>query len=547
MMLALTACTSAPGALPGDGIDAGSRRRDASAPIDGATERDVGPRVDGGDPFTTFDRAWWERAVIYFVMVDRFSNGDRTNDGDATCTDASAPILFHGGDLQGIVDRLDYLEELGVTAVWITPVQRQVGRRGDQCGYHGYWADLGVPDDGAIEPRLGGEAALHALIDALHERGMRLIVDLVVNHAGYGARVVGQRPEWFHPSAGCETLGDPDVYCALSGLPDFAHERDDVADYLDAMSTSFVSRFAFDGIRMDTVKHVEVAYFRDRWVPAVREERPGLYLVGELFDEGGYALFDRYLDAGFDGLFDFPMRRALIDSVAHGGSLGALAGRAQETVTRWGAERARLRATMIDNHDVPRFVEEMSGASEAEKSARLRLALGVLFTVPGIPQLYMGDELGMGGAYPLNRRDMPAWTWRAEDREGAHEGALPDAARIHDEVRALARLRASTPALHAGGYQELWRPAPGGANAWAFFRSSGESRVVVAVNGGATTITDLQVPYRTNPGIAERDRETPDGTTLTLVHGPEGASARVVGGRIALMLPPRSLVVLTMP
>lgn len=546
LALALDACASAPGTLAPAGLDAGPRRRDASTDggaTDASSERDAGPRVDGGDPFLTFDRAWWERAFVYFVMLDRFENGDPTNDGDTTCTDPASPLLFHGGDLAGLESRLDYLEELGVRAVWITPVQAQVGRRGDQCGYHGYWADLDVPDEGAIEARLGGARALEDLIDALHARDMRLIVDLVVNHAGYGARVVSRRPDWFHPREGCEALGDPEIYCALSGLPDFAHEREDVAAYLDAMSTSFVRRFAFDGIRMDTVKHVEAPYFRDRWVPAVRTERPGLYLVGELFDEGGYALFDRYLDAGFDGLFDFPMRRALIESVAHGASLRPLAARVQEFVTRYGPERARLRATMIDNHDVPRFLEEMGEASDAERSARLRLALGVLFTTPGIPQLYMGDELGLRGSYPQNRRDMPEWAWRAGDREGPHEGALPDAARVFDEVRALARVRAETPALYAGGYAELWRPDGGDANAWAFFRSAGESRVVVAVNGGTTAIAELRVPYRTNPGLAAADRTAAEGTELVRAHGEPGARARVVEGRIALDLPPRSLAI----
>jgi alpha-amylase len=292
MVLAL-ACTSPPGLPPMRPIDSGfvAPRRDAAS--DAQAERDAGR--DAFVEAASFDARTWQGSVIYFVLTDRFSNGDRSNDGDATCTDPASPTLFHGGDFAGLADRLDYIEELGADAIWITPVLHQLEtRHGDQCGYHGYWADLTFPDDGALEAKLGGAEGLDALIDAVHARGMRLIVDYVVNHPGRNARITRDRPEFFHPDRpACEGLGDPEITCSLSGLPDFAHEREDVREYLDAMSDRFVRRFAFDAIRMDTVKHVPASYYADHWIPTVTAARPDLYLVGELFDEGGSGPQDR--------------------------------------------------------------------------------------------------------------------------------------------------------------------------------------------------------------------------------------------------------------
>ena len=546
--LALCTCASPPGSL---GFDARARdaARDApsaaDAPAD-ATAQPLDARVDPPDsatPPADFDPALWEGSVIYFVLTDRFANGDPSNDGDDGCTDPASPTLYHGGDFRGLSDHLDYIEELGADAVWITPVPEQIG-----CGYHGYWADLDDPYDGRIEPRLGGEAGLTALIDALHAREMRLVVDHVVNHSGRRARLTTTHPEWLHPDRpACESLGDPEVMCPLSGLPDLAHERDDVAAYMDALSIDFVRRFDFDGIRIDTVKHVAPEYFREHWVPAVHGARPSLYLLGEIFDEGGYGLHDRYLETGIHGHFDFPLRRAIIASLAQGGSIDGVARRVQEAVTRFGIERARLRSLFLDNHDVPRFLVEMGSRPDDERRARYHLALAVILTTPGIPQILYGDELGMSGNYPENRRDMPAWAWAEETRGGTPVGYLPDPARTHEWTRRLIALRSEIPALSHGDYAELWRPGGSGVELWAFVRAHDDSHVVVAFNAGATTLTDRSTRLRDNPGVAPTTAAAfPDGAVLVdrLGEG-RGTSARIEGGRLLVTLPPRSVAIFT--
>lgn len=489
------------------------------------------------------DAAWWEGAVIYFVLTDRFANGDPSNDGSNACTDPANPMAYHGGDFQGLIDRLDYLEELGVDALWITPVPVQVG-----CGYHGYWADLDDPDEGLVEPRLGGAEGLDRLLAALHARGIRLVIDHVVNHSGRGARIVTTHPEWFHPDhPACEALGDPTVTCPLQGLPDFAQERPDVAAYLDALSVALVRRFEPDGLRIDTVKHVAPSYFRDRWVPAVLGERPSLYLLGEHFDESGYGPQEPYLAAGMHGFFDFPLRRALIDSLARGASIDGVARRVREAVDQLGVERARLRSSFLDNHDVPRFLEEMGGWPVDEQRARYHLALAILFTTPGIPQILYGDELGMRGTHPENRRDMPAWAWDPATRGGSPLGYLPDPGRTHRWLRRLIALRRETPALGHGGYVELWRPGGTGVEVWAFLRSAGESRAIVTFNAGAIEVRARSMRLRDNPHTRPEDAAAfPDGVELVDRLGEHpGATARVEGGDLIVDLPPRSLAVWT--
>lgn len=523
------------------GIDAGPV--DLGVMADAAVS-DLGPS-DQGPSGPQFDAARWRRSVIYFVMTDRFVDGDPNNNGAPDCYDPQAPNLFHGGDFAGLRQNLDYLQALGADALWITPVPQQVPRRGDWCGYHGYWADLDDPDPGLLEPHLGREEELHGLIDDLHSRDQRLLIDLVVNHPGRESRITRTRPEWFHPWEGCADAGAAELYCDLSGLPDFAHERPEVANYLTELSASWMRRFAFDGIRMDTVKHVPVSYFADHFVPAVLAERPELYLMGEIFDEGSYNLPVRYRSAGFHGFFDFPLRRALIQAVAPGGSMAAPAVRVREVIERLGIESALLRPTFLDNHDVPRFAGELSDDYTEEKKAELhRLALAVLFLSPGIPQLYMGDELG--AAQDDNRQDFPTWAFDEDARAGAKEGFVGDPAVNFAHVAALARLRREVPALHDGHYQELWRP-DGGADVWVFYRRAQESRVIVAFNGGDQPVTAHGLPIRRNPHLGPEDQAAmAEGRVWTQVFG-DPAALTFKADQAEVSLSPRGVVVFRAP
>jgi hypothetical protein len=165
---------------------------------------------------------------IYFVMVDRFANGSRANDGDA---DPNDPQAFHGGDLVGLRGRLDWLQSLGVDTVWLSPVSRMRTSKWHGYGaFHGYW----TYELSSMEPRLGDEAELVALSDELHRRGMKLVLDLVLNHVGPEAPLVAEKPDWFHRKGGVTDWNDPTqlVNHDVHGLPDLATERADVAAHL---------------------------------------------------------------------------------------------------------------------------------------------------------------------------------------------------------------------------------------------------------------------------------------------------------------------------
>jgi glycosidase len=434
----------------------------------------------------------WRRGLLYLALTDRFDDGNPGNDeaGQPGCHDPAARDLFHGGDLAGLRARIPYLKDLGVTALWATPLYAQVPRLHDACGYHGYWADETDPDDGALEPRLGTWDDVAALVGDLHSAGMRFVLDMVVNHPGRGARIVHQHPDWFHPDDTCDRLGDRDVYCSLHGLPDYAQEKPEVAAYLTAASRGWVQRVKPDGIRMDTAKNVLTRYFASSFVPAVRAERADLFLVAEYFEDGTVEPLLPVLDAGFDSAFDFPLHRALVDAFARGGSVDRIGDVVARNIRTLGIERATRLVTFLDNHDVPRFMSEAPGALPADElERRYAVALVAMFTLPGIPQIYQGDELGMLGAYGANRHDMPPWAWKASTRPGAREGFAGDAQAIFALVQRLARRRASDEALWRGSYAEVTR-ASAGANVLAFVRTAGaDDADLVVLSGDASPVT----------------------------------------------------------
>ncbi|MGO8995690.1 MAG: alpha-amylase family glycosyl hydrolase [Polyangiaceae bacterium] len=485
----------------------------------------------------------WLRQVIYLALTDRFANGDPGNDRLAPpdCFDPGNPRLFHGGDLAGLRAHIPYLKDLGASVVWLTPLYAQVPLRDGSCGYHGYWADFVDPDDGALEAKLGTWDEVAGLRAALHAAGMRIVIDMVVNHSGRGARIVAQHPNWFHDEATCASRGDPIIECPLHGLPDFAEEDPVVADYLTALSVRWVERVRPDGIRLDTAKHMPASYLARSFVPGVRGARregaSDLFLIAEVFDTDSFARFVPVLDAGFDSAFHFPLHRALVETFAKGGPVDAVADIVLSTRSALGAARALSLVTFLDNHDVPRFMTAAPrGLSSGELSRRYAVALTALFTLPGIPQIYQGDELGMVGVYPDNRRDMPEWAFRADGRAGVHDGTIGDPQATWALVKRLASLRRDTPALFRGDYRELARRGPGVSDVLAFLRRTPEGSALVVL-GNNDAEEALTIPM--NPADGWRD-----GTVLHEQLGAGAPSAVAIAGQaVAIRLPAHTAAV----
>jgi glycosidase len=496
--------------------------------------------------------------AIYLLMPDRFANGDASNDDPAVSKgllDRAKGRFYHGGDLRGVIERLPYLKDLGVTAIWLNPWYDNVNHRNERetyggqaiTDYHGY----GAVDFYAVEERLGDLATLREMVDRAHALGIKVIQDQVANHSGpYHPWVTdAPTPTWYYGTQAKHlantwqtwTLQDPHSTpemrkATLEGwfidiLPDLDQDDPEVARYTIQNTLWWVGVSGLDGIRQDTLPYVHRRFWND-WMAAIKKEYPDLDVVGELFDadpvlvsfyQGGAERFDG-IDSGVDTLFDFPLFFKIRDAFAKGGSLREVAMMlARDHLYR----DASPLVTFLGLHDVPRFMNEPGATIASLKSAFTFLA-----TARGTPLVYYGDEIAMpGGGDPDNRRDFPGG-WK-EDARSAFEsaGRTADEESVHAHLRALLRLRKTTPALRRGRTVNLHVAD----KTWAYARVLDGQVAIVGLNTGDKAET-LDVPAAPL-GLA-------DGTPLRDRVGSLGEVA-VQEGRLRLVLPPGSSGVFT--
>jgi alpha-amylase len=415
------------------------------------------------------DRAWSDD-ILYFVLVDRFADGDPGNDADV---DRSAPGTFHGGDLKGLVAQIDEIASLGVTALWVNPLVRNVPRYVTGAGfpdwaYHGYWSD----DLSQLDSRFGTEEDLATLVRECHRRGMKVLLDVVYNHAGYGTHYLAdpRTRDWLRSTerGGC---GDDDLTQCVAGLPDWKTERAEVAEWLLAQQLRWAERHRLDGFRLDTVKHVGHPFWQEHRRRARAALGPRFFLLGEVWG-GDREVLDPYFEADeLDAGFDFTFQGSAIAFVQGRGRAVAF--------DRYLASRERVRpghllAHYLSSHDVPGALFQLGGDRDL-----FRLAAVLQLTAAGLPVVYYGEEVARaGGDWPENRSDMP-WGGRA---------ILPGAGHPRDEAmrdfyRRLIAIRRAHPALRRGRHQAI---ATDG-DLYVFMRRDPGARdtVVVAVNRGA--------------------------------------------------------------
>ena len=451
--------------------------------------------------------------VIYLLMPDRFANGDGHNDDPAVSRgllDRGKPRHYHGGDFHGVFNRLHYLRDLGVTALWLTPWYDNANHpnllekytRDNQrstngvpsTDYHGY----GAVDFYGVEERFGDTAKLRELVDAAHTAGMKVIQDQVANHTGpYHPWVSNPpTPTWFNGSVAnhldnswqtwtiAHTNPPQDkLKSTLEGwfiniLPDLNQNDHETATYLIQNSLWWIGMTGLDAVRQDTLPYVPRTYW-SRWTAALKKEYPLLTILGEMWDakpelvsffQGGRKQFDG-VDSGIETLFDFPLHYAMRDVFAKGQSMTKLA---QTLAADTNYVDARNLVTFLGLHDTPRFLSEPGASIDG-----LQLAFTYLLTTRGTPMIYYGDEIAMrGGGDPDNRRDFPGG-WPEDPRNAFNpDGRTPDEARIHDHVRRLLALRRELAPLRRGETVQL----ESGEQSCAFARVAGESSVIVAFN-----------------------------------------------------------------
>jgi glycosidase len=409
------------------------------------------------------------RDVLYLIMPDRFANGDPSNDHPAQSpgADRSNPHSYHGGDIKGIIDHLDYLQQLGVTAVWLTPILQNDPRTSD---YHGY----GATDMYEVEPRFGTLAEYRNLADELHRRHMKLIFDDVPNHVGPGHVWVQDppMPDWFHGTPArhednkyvFDPVTDPHAapqasLDALDGwfaniLPDLNQQNPVVAQYLTENMIWWIEEAGIDGLRIDTFPYVQRDFWQ-QYLGTLSSIYPRLTSIGEVttsdptinaYFAGGRTLAG--IDTHLTTPFDYPLYHTLLDVLVKGKPMSQL----EEALRQdWVYPKPQALVPFISNHDQVRFLSQPGATPDL-----LRIGFGLLMTLRGMPELYAGDEINMtGGEDPDNRRDFPGGFAGDRDNAFTAAGRTPGQAAMHDWVAALGALRAHSPSLQEGVQQTV--------------------------------------------------------------------------------------------
>jgi len=501
-----------------------------------------------GDP-----PAWVADAIFYQIFPDRFARSGRVPaPGPLEDWDASPTVHgFKGGDLYGIVEHLDHLTGLGVTAIYLNPIFASASNH----RYHTY-------DYLSVDPLLGGDAALRELLDAAHDRGMRVVLDAVLNHASRGfwpfhhVMETGRHSpyrDWFYLDpesleAGRplraypdERIGTPlavdwgDAHGAGTGsiatlgyrawwdlpaLPKLNTDNPIVREYLMGVAEHW-TRFGVDGWRLDVPREIETPGFWEEFRRRVRAINPDAYIVAEVWQERS----DLLDGTTFDASMNYPLAEAIVsfvtgphlrqDVVAQHAELGrnirpedgaTFLARSSRAVGAYPPETARAMLNLLDSHDTPRLLS-MAGGDRAS----LRLAWLAMLTMPGAPCIYYGDEVGLTGEMDPGCRGSFPW-----DPERWDEDLL-------GFLRALARLRVDEPGLRSADFE----PLASDGMAAAYARGADPSFLVVALNAGDST-SELRVPTaaaRLVPIAIGQD---------------EGAEVDVRDGAAMVRIPPRS-------
>jgi cyclomaltodextrin glucanotransferase len=474
--------------------------------------------------------------VLYFIVTDRFCDGNPQNNTgkDAASYDATRThwYMYWGGDLLGIIKRLDYLRGMGISAIWITPVFDQVDSLVQMAvpmsPYHGYWAkDFKRIDEHLVEDPehvrvfARRDTIFHQLIEELHRRGIKLILDVVCNHSSPttpGARGElfddGRKlasydedtDQWYHHAGEVVDWNNLDEVQSKSfcGLSDFNEESFAFRSYIKSAIKLWID-LGCDGLRIDTVKHMPL-WFWQEFSGDLLKSKPDLFMFGEWFMGGVYdPAAVEFANRSGMSMLDFALCFALQDALGKDRSMREI----EDVIRRDGAYHSATElVTFVDNHDLPRFL------SMRNDLRRLRMAVGLILCGRGIPCIYYGTEQGLHndtdeGKDPYNRPMMERW---AEDSP------------LYQDIARLAELRRKNRAVQKGCM--LTRAITD--DVYVFERMYMGDACLVALNKGP----EQRIPV--GPlGL-------PDGVyTDTL--GTE--SVHVQGGRTELLLPPDSLLV----
>lgn len=372
----------------------------------------------------------WDEAVVYFAVTDRFFDGDASNNdaygvGDYNTSTATTKdgggSSYHGGDFAGLTQKLDYLKDLGVNTIWITPIVENITQDlgSDEglsaYGYHGYWAS----DFTTLNKHLGTEEQFKTLLEAAHSKGMKIMVDVVINHAGYDTEdyfnsiISDGNGGYINMVRDDSTTIDGDtVRDGLSGLPDFVTENPQVRDQLVKWQVDWVEKYDIDYYRVDTVKHVESTTWK-AFKNELTKVNPEFKMIGE-YAGGGYAATGGELGTGsMDALLDFDFNDLAQRFIT--GDIESVENILTDRNSK--IDNTATLGSFLGSHDEVGFItrlcskDDETGAGLSEEVARklYKIAVSLQLTAKGMPVIYYNEIIGASGEenypYQTNRAD----------------------------------------------------------------------------------------------------------------------------------------------
>ncbi len=408
--------------------------------------------------------SWVQNSVFYQIFPDRFANGDQENDPPNVSPWSAPPTRtnFQGGDLRGIIQHLDYLADVGINAIYLTPIFLASSN-------HRYNAS----DYLTIDPKLGTLQEFHSLIHAAHTRGVRIILDGVFNHCGRGFFAFNDLLEnqetspyrdWFHVKKfpiDAYAPGDAKDYLGwwkIKSLPKFNTDHPPVRKYLLNVARYWIGQGA-DGWRLDVPNEIDDDDFWAEFRHVVHQANPDAYILGEIWNVSPRWVGDRT----FDGLMNYPLREAILGLLGGQMSLTAFANRVEELLSVYPRENVYAMYNLLGSHDTERILTHFNFDQQ-----RVKLANAFLFSYPGLPAIYYGDEIGLSGGKDPDCRGTFPWDANVWNHE------------LWSWYQKLAQIRGQEDVLRLGDYRRLALDEAKGC--YAFTRALPGSTVLGVIN-----------------------------------------------------------------
>lgn len=339
------------------------------------------------------ETALTKKDIIYFIMVDRFA--DSNPEGNLPDVNKDDLRAFQGGDLQGIIDNLDYIKDLGATAIWLTPIMENGSK-----GYHGYW----IYDFYKVDPHFGDLETFKALVEKAHSMDIKVVLDYIVNHTGYDSPWLDdpEKADWFNPDRQINNWKDKEEVELgwLAGLPDLDQTNPEVTKYFIDNALWWIEETGIDGFRLDTMRHVSHEFWQT-FSEAIKTDYPDFFLLGEVWDENAKTL-ESYHRSGIDSLTNYSLFNGIENGFNTMPNMFSLINAIEKEKAFTHPE---LNAIFIDNHDNARYMSTNPRlAAEYTKQA-----LTFIYTYPAIPVVYYGTELAMSGSSDPENRQFMTW------------------------------------------------------------------------------------------------------------------------------------------